>query len=257
MTWRHQTELAQFFAQNKNKPLSSFCVFFLFFFFFFFFGRQASASKNLTEREREQGIPVLWSAFSQNGGEKSHAHIHAALSLAEVRSARVRVERWAANREQFLNQTHKPHKNRNTTRNGQRDTNGRKHWSELFFFLFFVLFIYLFFCQVRDLSWILCGCQFVQRQGDKTALCVNLRCKTPWVSPDFVHSGQRVHDDHLALGARHEVRRHDVLPARLLVFALAAEALPLDASHVQNVCVRQCFLQSREIHLKSWSKSCS
>ncbi len=69
--------------------------------------------------------------------------------------------------------------------------------------------------------------------------------------PDFVDPRQRVHDDHLALGASHEVRRDDMLPGGALIFRLAREALALDARHVEDVRVRQSLIQTRKVCLKS------
>ena len=68
--------------------------------------------------------------------------------------------------------------------------------------------------------------------------------------PDFVQSRERMHDDHLLLGARHEMWRHDVVTAGVLVLLLAAETLLLDARHVQNIRVRQNLLQVTVISLK-------
>ena len=59
-----------------------------------------------------------------------------------------------------------------------------------------------------------------------------------------------MHDDHLLLGAGHEVRRDLVVTTRILVFGLAAEPLLLDARHVQHIRVRENFLQCAVVSLK-------
>lgn len=50
-------------------------------------------------------------------------------------------------------------------------------------------------------------------------------------------------DDHLPLRKSHHLRRHLVHPECLLVLIHGGEALALNASHVQHICVRQHTLQ--------------
>ena len=55
--------------------------------------------------------------------------------------------------------------------------------------------------------------------------------------PDLVDARQRVHDDHLLLGSRHQLRVDDEQAARLGVVDVIVETLLLNARHVEHVRV--------------------
>ena len=55
--------------------------------------------------------------------------------------------------------------------------------------------------------------------------------------PDFIDTRQRVHDDHLLLGSRHQLWVDDEQAARLGVVDVIVETLLLNARHVEHVRV--------------------